>query len=120
MSSLWLLEAKAYPEENRSAEAISKRYWLRPGTYTVGRPGTSSDIALLEDKSISRNHAIVIVPSLQEWLHTGAPYVEIKDTSRYGTLVAERNDLQADGVTKQTLRAFDRYMLRFGYQSPFK
>lgn len=60
-SSLWLLEAKAFAEDDRSPTAYSVKYWLTPGgPYIVGRMG--ADICVEEDKSISRKHAELTVP----------------------------------------------------------
>jgi len=59
-ASLWLLEAKRFEQDDRSQAATSVRYWLKPGTYVVGRAG--ADLEVLEDKSISRKHAELIVP----------------------------------------------------------
>lgn len=59
-ASLWLLEAKAFQEEERSEAAYSVQLWLKPGGYIVGRQG--ADIVVEEDKSISRRHAELVVP----------------------------------------------------------
>lgn len=59
-ASLWLLEAKAFQEEERSEASYSVQFWLKPGGYTVGRQG--ADIVVEEDKSISRRHAELSVP----------------------------------------------------------
>jgi hypothetical protein len=121
MSSLWLLEAKTYPHEDRGGAATTARYLLRPGRYTVGREGQQCDLELLDDKSISRVHAHLEVPSLQEWAAAGGrPYITVRDASRYGSLVTDVNDLTKDGVPGLTAQAFDHFLIRFGFKSPFK
>ncbi len=80
--ALWLLEAKAFPDDDRVADAREARFYLKPGTYSVGRAAGSSDLDVIDDKSISRKHAEVIVPSLADYLVDdlwhGAPYVLVK------------------------------------------
>jgi len=125
MSSLWLLEAKAYSNETRTSEATSARFWLRPGLYSVGRAvgAKSIDIGIGEDKSLSRHHSTLRVPLIDEWRsgHSGVPYIEVTDCSRYGTLVAPTIDVGVEEVTTGTVtQAFDRWMIRFGHHSPFK
>ena len=121
MSCLWLVEAKAYPDDTRASDATTSKFWLRPGSYTLGRPGSSCDVVVTSDKSISRVHANIIVPDLREVAQQGeVPFVGIVDCSRYGTLVTRQNDLAADGAVGATQRAYDRWLVRFGYQSPFK
>ena len=53
-AALWLLEAKAFPDDERGAEARSVRFWLRPGAYSVGRSAAQADVDVVDDKSISR------------------------------------------------------------------
>jgi len=125
MSSLWLLKAKPYsPHEDRSAAAYDAQFWLRPGTYSVGRSATQSqqcDVECLEDDSVSRQHACIEVPSLSEWQAQGdAPFVTIRDSSKYGTHVSAVNDLAADSVPGMTAKVFDRWLIRFGNLSPFR
>lgn len=123
-SSLWLLEAKAFtPAEERSAAAAQAQFWLRPGTYNVGRSAAhpQCDVECLDDNSISRQHATIEVPTLSEWQAQGnVPFVTIRDTSRYGTLVTADNDLHAADTRGITANAFDRWLVRFGNMSPFK
>ena len=117
---MWQIKAKAYPNETRSSEAVNVEYWLRPGSYTVGRKKSEDcDIAVIDDKSISRIHATIKVPSLN--LDEGTvPYVSIVDSSSYGTFVTSSDDLSPSGQTKITLRAENRNLVRFGYLSPFR
>lgn len=124
MSSLWVLESKAYPDDLRSTETKTAKYWLRPGTYTVGR-GTAADISIFEDNSISRMHAIVTVPSLQEIKEgsgAGVPYVEIQDKSKFGTLVVDGKAKKFDvkSPVGQTSIARNKFLIRFGSLSPFR
>lgn len=42
--ALWLLEAKAFLDDDRGVEARETKFLLRPGTYTVGRAGAQADI----------------------------------------------------------------------------
>jgi hypothetical protein len=75
----------------------------------------------LEDKTISRIHATITVPNLDSWRKEGTePYILIKDSSRFGTLVASSNELAADGVVGQEFKAQDQWIVRFGFSSPFK
>lgn len=67
MSSLWLLEAKQFQDDRRSETAKGVRFFLRPGTYTVGREADHCDIDIAEDRSISRVHATITVPCLGSW-----------------------------------------------------
>lgn len=53
---------RSFAEEDRSAAATSIRYWLKPGTYVVGKP-KHSEVAIDEDKSISRKHGEVRRPA---------------------------------------------------------
>ncbi len=76
-AALWLLEAKAFAQEDRSAAATSARYWLKPGAYGVGKPG-HADVAIEEDKSISRRHGQLTVPAAAERAEGELPYVLIK------------------------------------------
>lgn len=54
MASLWLLEAKAFPDDDRGEAARTVKFWLKPGTYSVGRTAGQADLDVIEDKSISR------------------------------------------------------------------
>ncbi len=72
-ASLWLLEAKAFQQEDRSEAARSVHFWLRPGGYVVGRQG--ADIVVEEDKSISRRHAELTVPRA---VQGGDPHIVVK------------------------------------------
>ena len=60
---LWLLQAKEFPNDERSREARRAEFYLKPGTYTVGRSATQCDIAVIDDPSISRLHAELEVTS---------------------------------------------------------
>jgi hypothetical protein len=79
--ALWLLEAKSYPDETRSPAAKEARHLLKPGTYKVGRKAGEVDIVIQEDNSISRQHAVIIVPALREIAGGEAPYVVLKGTA---------------------------------------
>jgi hypothetical protein len=116
--SIWLLEAKALTQDVRSPAATSSRFWLRPGTYTVGRKEGQCDIPVIEDKSISNKHAEINVPSIEE-LHQ-SPHITITDKSKYGTYVTGGNDLQPLGPTGTAQKAEHRWLVKFGYLSVFK
>jgi hypothetical protein len=75
-SSLWLLEAKPFVVDDRSIAVQTVKYWLKPGTVIVGRKG-QAELAVEEDKSISRKHAEITIPQAQEG-DDEAPYVLLK------------------------------------------
>ncbi len=75
-SSLWLLQAHQYGVDDRSADACSVTYWLRPGKAVVGRVG-QADLPIDEDNSISRKHATITVPAPGAQAD-GEPYVLLK------------------------------------------
>ncbi|KAL4443803.1 hypothetical protein ABPG75_011540 [Micractinium tetrahymenae] len=119
-ASLWLLEAKAFQEEERSEAACSVQFWLKPGGYTVGRQG--ADLVIEEDKSISRRHAELAVPPTASG---DGPHVMVKDLGKYGTYV----DASTDGTAAfnnpplgqgASARLVPGSMVRFGYRSPFR
>jgi hypothetical protein len=116
--SLWLLEAKPFPEDTRSAAATSQRVWLSPGTYTVGRKEGQCDIAVEEDKSISRLHAEITVPSIEELGEP--PSITILDKSKYGTYVTSGTNLQPEGEKGTVQKVEHRWLVKFGYQSPYR
>lgn len=122
MSSLWVLKAKEWPQDPRSEAARSSEFYVRPGTYTVGRQANQCDIDVPEDKSISRIHATIEIPSLAKWQKgkKPEPYVIIKDSSRYGSLVSAKNDLGPDGQVGTEQNGYNRWLVRFGFQSPFR
>ncbi|KAL4442023.1 hypothetical protein ABPG77_011284 [Micractinium sp. CCAP 211/92] len=119
-ASLWLLEAKAFQQEDRSEAARSVHFWLRPGGYVVGRQG--ADIVVEEDKSISRRHAELTVPRA---VQGGDPHIVVKDISKYGTYVDEATDGTAtfkspplgQGASASLVPGS---MVRFGHHSPFR
>lgn len=78
-SSLWLLEAKRHATEDRSSQACSVKFWLKPGAVVVGRQG-QAELPVGEDKSISRKHADITVPTAEDWQREegGQPYVLLK------------------------------------------
>jgi pSer/pThr/pTyr-binding forkhead associated (FHA) protein len=116
--SIWLLEAKPFSEDTRSVAATSARFWITPGTYTVGRTAIQCDIDVPEDKTISRTHAEIKVPSSEELQHS--PYITITDKSKYGTYATKGNNLEQTGQVNTVLRAEHYWLLRFGYGSPFR
>ena len=73
-SALFLLEAKSFAEEDRSAAARTVHYWLKPGAYGVGKP-KHAELAIDEDKSISRRHADLQVPPADAREPGAPPYV---------------------------------------------
>ena len=80
-SCLWLLEAKPFAEEDRSAAASSVKFWLAGphAALVVGRAGPHTDLAVEEDKSISRKHAeITVVPADQWGEQDEEPYILVK------------------------------------------
>ena len=122
MSSLWVLKAKEWPEDTRSEAVRNAEFYLRPGKYRVGRQANQCDIDVPEDKSISRSHATITIPSLVAWQReeNPEPYVAIQDSSRYGTLVSSKNDLSPEGEVATEQRGHHRWLVRFGFQSPFR
>lgn len=65
-SCVWLLHAKEFPDDDRSLEARSAKFYLTPGTYVVGRSTAQCDIPLAEDQSISRHHAELVVGAIPD------------------------------------------------------
>ena len=124
MSSLWILASRAYPDDPRCEDTKTARFWLRPGRYTVGRT-SNSDIPVVEDRSISRTHAVVTVPSVKQWENGDGkkmPYVVIKDKSKFGTLVADADTKRFDvesSIGEEAI-AYDKCLIRFGSSSPFR
>ena len=55
---MWLLRQVAPP-----GAAPGLRWWLPPGTYTVGRRADQADLVVEGDKSLSRRHAVLTVPA---------------------------------------------------------
>lgn len=85
MSSLWILE-----RESKEAGPSGPSYWLLPGFCRVGRQ-PPAEVLVAGDKSISRVHAEITVPQLEEWEAAGGrPYIRLKggrqgaDTARGG------------------------------------
>jgi hypothetical protein len=76
MSQLWLLEAKPFTQEDRTEVATSVAFWLKPGTYVVGKRG-HADLPIEEDKSISRKHAEITVPT-----SGSQPHILLKGAAR--------------------------------------
>ena len=119
--SLWLLEAKAFPQDTRSKEATSTCFILTPGTYSVGRKEGQCDIDVPEDKSISRIHAEIKVPSINEIeQHSQPPSIIATDKSKYGTVVSKDNTLEGDGQVGTVQHVEHRWLVKFGYSSPFR
>lgn len=75
---MWYLESTA------NATTVSQ-FWLVAGRHTVGRKGA---IALVNDKSVSRHHATVIVAvSFDCKDEQSIPSIQIEDKSKFGTSV---------------------------------
>ncbi|EFN58297.1 hypothetical protein CHLNCDRAFT_142287 [Chlorella variabilis] len=121
-SSLWLLEAKRHATEDRSSQACSVKFWLKPGAVVVGRQG-QAELPVGEDKSISRKHADITVPTAEDWQREegGQPYVLLKDRSKYGTWVSPTSTFaDSERLGGEAARVPPNCMVRFGYKSPFK
>ncbi|KAL6774522.1 NBS1 [Auxenochlorella protothecoides x Auxenochlorella symbiontica] len=121
MTSLWLLEAKEFADDDRPLESRTAKYFLKPGTYSVGRLAGQCDIAVTDDKSISREHAHLWVPGPEAWeSEAQGPFIRVSDTSRYGTLVTPTNEgMLARGKDKEAVARHEFY-IKFGLKSPFR
>jgi len=117
--SIWLLEAKAFPDDTRSEAATSSRFWLYPGTYIVGRKEGQCDVDVPEDPSISRIHAEIKVPSTDAVQQS--PYITVTDKSKFGTFVSsENNNLHHEGQVGTVQNVEHRWFIKWGYQSIFR
>lgn len=91
MTSLWLLEAKEFADDDRPLESRTVKYFLKPGTYSVGRLAGQCDIAVTDDKSISREHAHLWVPGPEAWeSEAQGPFVRVS-----GEMTAPRDSVLA-------------------------
>ncbi|RMZ53573.1 hypothetical protein APUTEX25_003395, partial [Auxenochlorella protothecoides] len=113
--------AKEFADDDRPLESRTVKYFLKPGTYSVGRLAGQCDIAVTDDKSISREHAHLWVPGPEAWeSEAQGPFVRVSDTSRYGTLVTPTNEgMLARGKDKEAVARHEFY-IKFGLKSPFR
>eukprot|EP01027_Heterolobosea_sp_BB2_P018021 GEZU01025448.1.p1 GENE.GEZU01025448.1~~GEZU01025448.1.p1 ORF type:complete len:117 (+),score=10.24 GEZU01025448.1:74-424(+) len=103
------------PETVQQAEQQEPTIWLSCGRkYTIGRKGC--DITIETDKSISRNHAEIVVDQLkvEDIGDTGTrPKISIVDLSKYGTYV------NGTKCPKMPVELQDGAIIRVGVYSTF-
>lgn len=102
---LFLLEAKAFPDDERSSAAREVKFWLKPGNYSVGRSAGQADIDVIDDKSISRKHAELVVPTWDELQEGEQPYVLLRGATLQRGCIACRQAHPCWPITSATVAA---------------
>jgi hypothetical protein len=119
-SALWMLEGRRVANDPRTEPVACARFWLSPGQHIVGRATDQCDIDLLEDKSISRAHATLTVPPLGDVGLSLRPFLGLRDSSRYGTVVGDTRFLNREPIVDADATLHDGQLVKFGYSSPYK
>ena len=120
-SQIWLLQARAFEDDQRTAVARDMKVYLVPGReYTLGKNAKVCDIAVLEDKSVSGTHAKLRVCVDGD---DGEGHVLVTDTSTWGTSISKdgKNIHAEDKLGKGCVgKAYHGYLVKFGVFSPFQ
>lgn len=131
MGSLWKLEAKSLESDERDISCRTVKFYItKPGSYTIGRllpkPSSSDappDVAIDGDISISRKHATLIIPTIQQVLasDTSIPYASLSNHGKYGSFVSKTPTLAGKPIKDPaTLYYSSNWFLKFGHLSPFR
>lgn len=124
----WLLEAKSFAVDPRPEEARALKVWLRPGEYAVGKQKKKCDIVIVGDKSVSSEHARIIVPGQRDSNHRNVEertdVLRVVDTSKFGTLVTNKGsdvgNLEIQGTIHASMEVYDGMFVKFGHLSVFR
>lgn len=120
-SQIWLLQARAFENDQRTPEAKDMKVYLVPGReYTLGKNAKACDIAVLQDKSVSGMHARL---SVRTDGNEGVGHVLVTDTSTWGTSISKdgKNIHKEEKLNKGCVgRAYHGYLVKFGVFSPFQ
>jgi len=126
--NIWLLEAKSFAQDPRPEEARALKAWLCPGEYAVGKLRKKCDIVITGDKSVSSQHAKLIVPGQRDSdnrpVEERTDVLRVVDTSKFGTLVTNKcsdvGNLEIQGTIHDSMEVYDGMFVKFGQLSVFR
>ena len=122
------MEAKSFANDPRPEEARALKVWLRPGEYAVGKQKKKCDIVIVGDKSVSSEHARIIVPGQRDSnnrnVEERTEALRVVDTSKFGTLVTNKGsdvgNLEIQGTIHASMEVYDGMYVKFGHLSVFR